>query len=67
MDRLVLTPSEVGKALGISRGLAYTLIREGRIPSIRLGAKRLVVSRESLEQFLAMGTDRESQATGANP
>jgi excisionase family DNA binding protein len=44
---LVLTVEESATLLGISRGLAYELVRRGSIPSIRLG-RRLVVPRRRL-------------------
>lgn len=44
---LVLTVEEAAELLGISRGLAYELVRKGDLPSIRLG-RRLVVPRRRL-------------------
>lgn len=44
---LVLTVEEAAALLGISRGLAYELVRRGDLPSIRLG-RRLVVPRRRL-------------------
>jgi len=39
--------------LGISRNLAYDLARRGELPgAIRLGEKRIVVSRVQLENLL---------------
>lgn len=46
-DSLVMSVEDAASALGISRGLAYSLVREGSIPSIRLG-KRWVVPRRRL-------------------
>ena len=40
--RLTITVEEAGRILGISRGLAYQMAKEKRIPTIRFG-KRLVV------------------------
>jgi excisionase family DNA binding protein len=52
-DSLVMNIPEVARALGISRGLAYQLVREGKLPgAIRLGAKRLIVSRVQFEAWL---------------
>ena len=48
-----LTVPEVALRLGISRGLAYEMVRDGRIPSLRLGRKRLVVSRAVIDAMLA--------------
>lgn len=44
---LVITVEEAAVLLGISRGLAYELVRRGDVPSIRLG-RRLVVPRRRL-------------------
>jgi len=51
-SNLVLTVSEVGRLLGISRATAYTLAHTGAIPTLRLG-RRLVVPRKALEDLLA--------------
>ena len=53
--RLVLTVEEAARLLRISRGLAYEMVRTGRLPSIRLG-RRLLVPRPALERML--GTSR---------
>ena len=47
----VLTVEEVAAILRISRGLAYEMVRIGRLPSIRLG-RRLLVPRSALERML---------------
>jgi len=52
VERLTLTIPQAGKLLGISRGLAYQLAREGKIPVIRLG-KRLVVPKLALQKLLS--------------
>jgi excisionase family DNA binding protein len=41
-DRLVLTVTEAGELLGISRAFAYELVARGELPVIRLGRRRLV-------------------------
>jgi len=51
-ERLTFSVSETARVLGISRGLAYEMVREGKIPSIRLG-KRFLVPRRALESMLA--------------
>ena len=44
---------ETAQLLGIGRALAYDLARRGELPGvIRLGQKRLRVSRVALERFL---------------
>ncbi len=49
--RWVMTVDEAAAALGISRGLAYQLVRQGDIPSLRLG-RRIVIPRHALEAKL---------------
>ena len=50
--RVVLSVAEAAVALGISTSLAYRLVREGELPSLRLG-RRLVVPRVAIERALA--------------
>ncbi len=53
VDRpLLLTVDQVAERLGIGRSLAWRLVREGALPSIRLG--RLVrVPQQALERWIA--------------
>ena len=52
-ERLTLTIAEAAAMLGISRNLAYELARRGELPGIiKLGQKRLVVSRRAIERLL---------------
>ncbi len=58
-ERLGMTISEFAEATGISRNLAYSLARENKlpIPVIRLGNKRMLVSRKAvLALFEGNGT-----------
>ena len=50
-NRLTFSVEETAEILGISRGLAYQLIHEGRIPAVRFG-KRLLVPKRALENLL---------------
>ena len=50
--RLTYTVEEAATALGISRGLAYEMVREGRLPALRLGQRRLIIPRAALEGLL---------------
>ncbi len=52
-ESLVVTIPEAAKFFGISRGLAYDLARQDKLPVrvIRLG-KRMVVSRKAVEALL---------------
>lgn len=50
-ERMTLTIEEAAALLGISRALAYELVKRGELPSLRLG-RRLVMPRKALEAFL---------------
>lgn len=51
-EKLTLSVSECAKALSVSRGLAYQMAREGRLPTLKFG-RRLLVPRAALEKMLA--------------
>jgi excisionase family DNA binding protein len=55
---LTITVERAGQLLGISRGLAYDLVRRGDIPAIRLG-RRLVVPAHAIDEILR---DRSAQS-----
>jgi excisionase family DNA binding protein len=59
VERATYTVSEAGQRLGISRATAYRAVKDGDLPSIRIG-RRLVVPREAVEQMLAH--DHQAQA-----
>lgn len=50
-ESLVLTPVETAKLLRIGRATVYEQIRQGTIPSIRMGRK-ILVPRKALEKIL---------------
>lgn len=50
---LAITVEEAGKLLGISRNLAYQLAKQGILPTIRLGERRLLVPVHALKQLLS--------------
>ncbi len=49
-----VTVEQAAKLLGISRNSAYEAVRQGQIPSIRIG-KRLVIPVVQLERLLDKG------------
>jgi excisionase family DNA binding protein len=59
-EPLTITVEEAGRRLGISRGLAYELVRRGEIPSIRLGCRRIVIPAGAVEAIV-----RERTTTAA--
>ena len=55
----VLTVTEAAHLLRISRGLAYEMVKDGRLPSLRLG-RRILVPRSALERILAEAAGDQS-------
>jgi excisionase family DNA binding protein len=51
---LTYTVEQAAVALGIGRGLAYEMVRQGSLPSLRLGRRRIVIPRAGLESMLTM-------------
>ncbi len=52
--RDVLTVREVQHVLGIGRNATYELIASGRLPSVRVTARRIAVTKKALEGFLGL-------------
>jgi excisionase family DNA binding protein len=50
-ERVVLTVEEAGKLLGISRQSAYNAVKNGEIPTIKIG-RRILVPRVQLDRML---------------
>jgi excisionase family DNA binding protein len=53
MDRILLTPLEAARALGIGRSKLYELLRSGALPSVRIGACRRIPV-DSLTAYVAV-------------
>ena len=51
-EKKVLTVEELAKELGISKGLAYRQVRQGKIYSIKCG-DRYLIPVKSLEKLLS--------------
>ena len=51
-EKLLLTPEEVGLALGITRASVFNLIKKNMLPSLKLGRSRRI-SKEALRQWIA--------------
>ena len=49
--RLTLTVEEAGQVLGVSRGYAYELVRQGALPCMRLG-RRIVIPVRALDALI---------------
>ncbi len=54
---LAVTIEKAGQLLGISRNLAYQLAKAGKIPTVKLGERRLLVPMKDLEKLL-QGTEK---------
>ncbi len=52
MDKLLLTPVEAAKALGIGRSKVYELLQDGQLKSVRIGSCRRIPL-DALHDFLA--------------
>lgn len=52
LTRKTLTVTEAATCLGVSRHFAYQAVREGSIPSIRIG-RRILIPTHAFEQLLA--------------
>jgi excisionase family DNA binding protein len=59
----VLTVREVQRILGLGRNSTYELIASGRLPSIRITARRIVVTKQALEAFLRLPSKTNSAGT----
>ena len=55
--RQTLTVTEAAQLLGISRGLAYEMARQGNLPSIRFG-RRILIPRNALSRMLGESEPR---------
>ena len=66
---LTLSVEQTARVLGISRGLAYQMAREGKIPTLRFG-KRIVVPRKAIERLLqepGVAKSNDSGSDKSNP
>jgi len=53
----ILTPADVQRVLGIGRNATYELLASGKLPSIRVTPRRIVVTRQALEVFLGLAAN----------
>jgi excisionase family DNA binding protein len=59
--RDVLSVRDVQHILGIGRNATYELIASGRLPSVRITARRIVVTKKALEAFLGLPSNSQSE------
>ncbi len=48
-ERLAVSVDEMAGMLGISRNLAYSMVKSGEIPSTRLGERRILIPVAAVE------------------
>ena len=59
----ILTPSDVQRLLGIGRNATYELLASGKLQSIRITPRRLIVTKRALEAFLGLAANIPSAGT----
>ena len=57
-EKWVLTVKETAALLGISANLCYDLVKQGQIPALKLGQKRIVIPRASLLKMMDGGNEK---------
>jgi excisionase family DNA binding protein len=55
--RDVMSVRDVQQILGIGRNATYELIASGRLASVRVTRRRIVVTRKALEAFLGLSSN----------
>ncbi|HEY1653718.1 MAG TPA: helix-turn-helix domain-containing protein [Candidatus Tumulicola sp.] len=59
----ILTPGDVQLVLGIGRNATYELLASGRLQSVRITPRRLIVTKRALEAFLGLATNMPPAGT----
>ena len=63
-NKLTISVAEAAEMLGISRNLGYSLARQGKLSGvIKLGQKRMVVSRKVVDALLVANSEKEMNTT----
>lgn len=63
---LTYTVGEAAQAIGVSRGLAYQLVRRGDLRTVHVG-RRVLVPRDAVRDFLGLGQEQVSASPRATP
>jgi excisionase family DNA binding protein len=58
-DPLLISVPDVARQLGIAKGLAYQMVRDGRLPSVLLGKRAVRVPLARLQVWIAEHTHEE--------
>jgi excisionase family DNA binding protein len=64
-EPLLLSVRQTARALGIGRDATYALIRQGRLPAIRIG-RRLAVPRSALPAWVEEEARRQAEETAGS-
>lgn len=64
IEKMLYTPTEAAKALGISRSTVYVLIANGEVPSVRIGSCRRVPV-DGLRRYVAKLAKKDTAAPQA--
>ena len=59
----ILTPADVRRFLGIGRNATYELLASGKLTSVRITPRRLIVTKKALEAFLGLAPNIPSGGT----
>jgi len=63
--KLAISVREASARLGISEGTTWAMIRAGRMPSVRISPRRVVIPVAALERLLSNSADaRETAPAG---
>ena len=65
-ERLTCTVGEAARAIGVSRNLAYELVRRGDLRTVRVG-RRILVARNALREFPGLGQEQAPAPPTAPP
>lgn len=58
-DLLLISVPDVARQLGIAKGLAYQMVRDGRLPSVLLGKRAVRVPLARLQAWITEQTREE--------
>ena len=56
-EKLAISVEELAKTLGISRPVAYELIKRSDFPSVSLSERRIIIPVEPLKRWLEQQTE----------
>lgn len=51
-EKMTVSVEEMATMIGVSRSVAYQLVKERGFPAIRIGERRLIIPIKSLERWL---------------